>query len=224
MFEKAPLTTSSTIIFPLNQKEKRFSRSVYSEAMTQGRVASADINYALCFFEVIVSRVTSLSDLKKSLIWRYLVPFVILVFFKFANEIDNPSFVWFWFWVYCIFGVVIQLSNRHKQVAKAKVDLEGVIQMVQPAYLKKGLKWRVPQDPSVWIELVKEYRQTGEPLVPVVHQVNHQEVAERNSEVVEVVIEEQYKSLQEEGNEKEGEDTDYTLITGPVVSYGFAEK
>jgi len=150
MFEKAPFTTSSTITFPVNQKEKSFSRSVYSEAMTQGRVASADINSALCFFEIIVSRVTSPSDLKKSFMLRYLMPFVVLMFFKLAAEIDNPGYVWFWFWVYCIFGVVIQLSNFHKQVAKARTNLKGVIQMVQPAYLKKGLQWRVPQDPFVW--------------------------------------------------------------------------
>jgi len=173
MFEKTPLTTSSTIIFPVNQKERRFSRSVYSEAMTQGRIASADINSALCFFEIIVSRVTSLSDLKKSLIWRYFVPFVILLSLIYAKEIDNVGFVWFWFWFYCIFGVVIQLANRQRQVAQARTDLEGAIQMLQPAYIKKGLQWRIPQDPSVWIELVKEYRQTGEPLVPIVHQMSH---------------------------------------------------
>jgi hypothetical protein len=220
MFEKAPLTSDSTIIFPLNQKEKRFSRSVYSEAMTQGRVSSADINYALCFFEIITSRVTSQPDLKSSFILRYLIPFAILMFFKVTDQIQISS-VWFWFWLYCIFGVLIQLSSRNTQIKKAKADLEGVIQMIQPAYLKKGLKWRVPQDPSVWIELVREYRQVGEPLIPVVHKEDHQESTEKISEVV---IEEQYKPLSEEVSQNEAESTDYTLITGPVVSYGFAEK
>lgn len=220
MFEKAPLTSDSAIVFPVNQKEKKFSRSVYSSAMTQERVSSADINYALCFFEIIISRVTSQPELKNSLILRYLVPFAILMFLKMVNQIENSG-VWLWFWIYCIFGVIIQLSSRDKQIKKAKADLEGVIQMIQPAYAKKGLKWRVPQNPSVWIELVREYRQVGEPLIPVVHQGGDQEETEK---IAEVRIEEPYKPLQEEVNENEGESADYTLITGPVVSYGFAEK
>jgi len=32
------------------------------------------------------------------------------------------------------------------------------MQTVQPGYLKRGLRWRFPDDSNGWIELIKEYR------------------------------------------------------------------
>jgi len=40
----------------------------------------------------------------------------------------------------------------------AKADIEEVIKIVQPGYLKKGLRWHIPEESRGWIELIKEYR------------------------------------------------------------------
>jgi len=162
MFQNAPLSTYSTIIFPINQKDKKFSRTVYSPAMTQDRINSDQIHDTLCFFEIIVSRVRSKAEFYRSLMLRYFLPFLILLFLTFGGGINGICTVWFYFLVYCCGGIFIQRECRKTELEGAKKDLEVAIERVQSEYLEKGLKWRVPENFESWIELEKEYRKCDE--------------------------------------------------------------
>jgi len=67
--------------------------------------------------------------------------------------------IWFFFFVYCFVGICHLLYTRNQEMKKAKTDIENIVQTVQPGYLKRGLRWRIPEDCCGWIELIKEYRE-----------------------------------------------------------------
>ena len=56
------------------------------------------------------------------------------------------------------------LYEKNQQIKRVKTDLESVIQNVQPGYLKRGLRWRIPEDSYNWIELIKEYHKNEQSL------------------------------------------------------------
>jgi len=67
--------------------------------------------------------------------------------------------LWFFFFVYCFLGICYLLYTRSQEIKRAKTDIESIVQTVQPGYLKRGLRWRIPEDSCAWIELIKEYRE-----------------------------------------------------------------
>jgi len=126
--------------------------------MTQDRITSEHIHDTLCLFEIIVSRVRSQAEFSRSLLVRYLLPFLILLFLTLGHGASETGVLWFWFLVYCFGGILLQCEGRRMELDNAKKDLEVAIQRVQNEYLAKGLKWRVPENFESWIELEREYR------------------------------------------------------------------
>jgi len=146
MSSETPKSTDYIIVFPLDS-EKRLSRTTYSPEMTQGRASSDDIDRALNLFDLVFSRLTSPSDFWKTLFLRSVLPFII--FFT-----CGLSF----FVVYCLIGVYYLYHKNQRELQRSKTEIQNIMQTVQPGYLKRGLRWRFPDDSNGWIELIKEYR------------------------------------------------------------------
>jgi len=169
LFEKtAPLSTDCVIAFPFTSN-KKFSRTIYSQEMTQGRASSEDINQALTLLEIGYSRLPTKFSLFKSIASRYLLPFImlfwiycefILHFYYNGYYYRYQTFVimWVFFTIYCIAGSCYQVYDRKRQLKQAETELEDILKMTQAGYLKRGLRWRIPDDSYGWIELIKEYR------------------------------------------------------------------
>jgi len=159
LFEKAaPLSIDCVIAFPYTS-DKKFSRTIYSSEMTQGKATSEDINQALTLFEVCYSRLPSIFSLFTSIALRYFLPAFILlytycdlIFYSYYNN------YWIFFAIYCVGGIYYQVYDRKKQLKNAKAELEDIMKVIQPGYLKRGLRWRVPDNSYGWIELIKQYR------------------------------------------------------------------
>jgi hypothetical protein len=177
--KEAPLSTDYVIVFPVNA-DKKFSRTIYSSAMTQGRASSDDVHHALNLFEIIFSRLSiSTADLWRSLLWRFILPFIAIFMCEINYMLRHSEPIWFFFWVYCIAGVCYLLYNRNQEIKRAKTDIESIVQTVQPGYLKRGLRWRIPEDSCGWIELIKEYRE-GEKASDVAVQVHPSGIEKSN--------------------------------------------
>jgi hypothetical protein len=165
--EKPLLSTDDILVFPLSS-DKKFSRPTYSPAMTSGRASTEDINHTLSLFELALSRVSTTTDLVKSFTLRCFLPFVMLLFIQeryIRTGISDP--IWFWFSIYCIVGIFYIFSDRNRQIKKSKTDLDSLIELTQPGYLKRGLRWRIPEE-SGWIELIKEHCDDEQLIAPVV--------------------------------------------------------
>jgi len=156
---RTSLSTDYTIVFPLNGG-KEFSRAVYSSSMTQGRASSDDIDRALKLFELIFARSNiSKVDLYLSLFWGYFVPYVVLSFF--SSMISERELIWTWFFIYCLIRTGYMFYDRNQQTKRARTDCELIIKTIQPGYLKRGLRWHLPEDSMDRIELIKEYCNNG---------------------------------------------------------------
>ena len=159
---RVPLSTDYVIVFPVNSSDKKFSRSIYSPAMTNGRASSEDIDQALSLFEIALSRGISYSDVVKgikSFCWRFVLPFIILLCLEGNYMLRRSETVWLCFVAYCFTGIYYLFANKNAQTKRTKADTERIIDLVQPSYLKKGLRWRIPEGSYGWIELIKEYRE-----------------------------------------------------------------
>jgi len=230
-FSKTPLSTDCVIVFPLNRRNK-FSRTLYSAAMTQGRASLDDVNQVFTLLEFILVRLQSKLSLLMSLILRFFLPFMVLLCYhekrwydsNYNNDYDSyysssryrsggfryTSFderIWAWFAFYCVAGIGYMLFDRRRQMKQVKADIEEVIKMVQPGYVERGLRWRVPDESYGWIELIKEYHQEAEPSAPVVVQVHSGAKAG-----------EKVKSLYEPLNEV-SQETEISISYPPIETY-----
>jgi len=215
-FSKTPLTTDSVIVFPLNRKNK-FSRTLYSSTMTQGRASLDDINQVFTLLEFVLIRLPSKLSLFLSLILRFFLPFVVLRCYHETYDWRSSSYydsrwvrfderIWAWFAFYCVVGIGYMLFDRRRQRKQVKADIEEVIKMVQPGYVERGLRWRVPDESYGWIELIKEYRQEAEPSAPVTQ-------VRSGAKAVEKV-----KSLYEPLNEV-SQETEVSVSYPPIEAY-----
>jgi len=68
------------------------------------------------------------------------------------------------------------LYDTMRQMKKDKSELEKIVRIMQPAYIKRGLRWNIP-DGHNWIELVKEYC-SDEELVEVINSPNGSDIKE----------------------------------------------
>jgi len=82
-----------------------------------------------------------------------------LMFFEGNYMLRRSETIWFCFVVYCFIGIFYLFANKNAQTKRAKADTEGIIDLVQAGYLKRGLRWRIPEESYGWIELIKEYRE-----------------------------------------------------------------
>jgi len=223
-FGKTPLSTDCVIVFPLNRKNK-FSRTLYSSAMTQGRASLDDVNQVFTLLEFILVRLQSKLSLFMSLILRFFLPFLVLLCYyekrwydynynndySYSSRYSSGGYryttfderIWLWFAFYCVVGVGYMLFDRRRQMKQVKADVEEVIKMVQPGYVQRGLRWRVPDESYGWIELIKEYRQAEEP----------------KAHIVQVRSEEKKKPLYEPLNETSSQETEVSISYPPIETY-----
>ncbi len=161
--ENVPLSNDYVIVFPMNPSEKRFSRTTYSAEMTNGRASTEEVNQALSLFELAMSRAVTKSEFSTSLRRRFLYPFLIIwVLFMFILYRASSTLL-FWFAIYCAVGIYYLVKNKNAQNQRVKEDSKNVLDIVQPGYLQKGLRWRIPEESYEWIELIKEYRESEKP-------------------------------------------------------------
>jgi len=153
------LSNDYVIVFPMNSSDKRFSRTIYSPEMTNGRASSEDINQALSLFELALSRDISTSEMIKSFCWRFLLPLILLMMFTANYMLRRPEVIWSCFAAYCVVGIIYLFTSKNAQTKKAKAESQGILDFVQPGYLKGGLRWRIPEESYDRIELIKEYRE-----------------------------------------------------------------
>ena len=155
-----PPSTDSVIVFPFNRTNKRFNKEFYSSEMTNGRASSDDINQVLTILELISPRFPTKLDLLISCLVRFVPPLVIVILFEQTDVFQSSACVWAVLLIYWIVGIFFLLSQRDLKADDARVDLERIIEMVQPEYLKKGLRWQIPEQNYHWIELVNEPGET----------------------------------------------------------------
>jgi len=159
IFEDEPSSSDSMIIFPFSPIEIKFNREFYSPGMTEGRASSYDINQVLTLLELVFPRFPTTFSYLVSCVWRFLLPAVILIIFDIGEILKDSTSFWIFFFVYWGFGNSFLLFQREHAAKKAREDLQGLLAMVQLGYMQRGLRWRIPEQHSRWIELVKEYNE-----------------------------------------------------------------
>jgi len=155
-FEDPPSSSDSVIVFPWNSSHQKFDRKFYSSDLTQGRASSDDINQVLTLFELIFPRIPSSSIFLTSWTLRFLFPMIVMILFELNRVFRNSDFAWSLLSIYWVVGLIHLFSERYEKREQAKAELEEVLKMVQPAYIKRGLRWRVPEELGGWIELMKD--------------------------------------------------------------------
>jgi len=194
--------------------------------MTQERASLDDIDQVFTLLEFILVRLQSRFRLFLSFIWRFFLPFVVLLsyqesysgsgyyyddrgssYYGRSKYVTFDERIWAWFAFYCVVGVGYMLFDRRRQMKQVKADVEEVIKMVQPGYVQRGLRWRVPDESYGWIELIKEYRQAEEP----------------KAHVVQVRCEEKKKPLYEPLKETSSQETEVSISYPPIETYELSD-
>jgi len=127
--------------------------------MTQGRASSDDINQVLSLLEFIFPRFSTVTGFMISFGLRFILPLVLLICFEKNGVFRDSMNVWISLWLYWGVGLLFLIYEKDQKIKQVKADVEGIIKMVQPGYLKRGLRWRLPKESEGWIELVKEYNE-----------------------------------------------------------------
>lgn len=169
----ASLSNDYVIVLPLAPFDKKFNRSMYSAEMTDGRASSEDIDQALKLFEIALSRYVSTWEMVQSIFWRFFLPLIVLIIFDCSYMLRRTETIYFCFTIYCIVGVLYLFVNEHFQNKRVRGDCQGALDFVQPDYMKRGLRWRIPEEFNGRIELIKEYRE-NEIVSPPVAKANSQ--------------------------------------------------
>jgi len=182
--EDAPSSSSSIIVFPFDSLDKKFDRKGYSSDMIQGKANRDDIDQILTLLELIFPRIPTAFGLLTSWALRFLLPLILMLFLDQGRAFRDSYFIWTLLWIYWIIGIVYLLHDRDKRKRQAKTEIETVLKMVQPAYLRRGLRWRVPEKLGGWIELVKEYDGNEQLNVLIVKPDECEEKAERDSQYI----------------------------------------
>ena len=159
-----PLSTENSIIFPFNPSSKNFSRGTYSAKLTQGRASVDDMNQVLTLVELVLSRLESTREVIMNFLLRIFIPLLLIIYswevYLFRSsvlEILSPIYV-----IYIAFTGTALIVERATQKRNTEADIQKIIEMIRPAYAKRGLSWHLSDEFfSCWLELRKE-SQTGE--------------------------------------------------------------
>ena len=168
-----PQSTDNMIVFRLDSFSKKFSRETYAPEMTDGKVSSQEVNQALAVFEIAMSRAVSSFDLIKNLFFRFLLPYLLLEFIGVRVLI-----IWLFFIAYCVAGISYLLKEGNEKIERSRAEMKSVIELIQPGYLAKGLRWRIPESSFGWVELIKENGSAKDQASAQVAEVSLSEAAE----------------------------------------------
>lgn len=173
-----PLSTNNTIIFPFNSSSKKFTRGTYSAKLTKGRASVDDINQVFTLFELILSRLDSNLRLIGCLLLRILIPYwtlwLIYEFYWFDYSVFRVLRTFYPWYLVIMVGLLI--ADRTTQKMKAKADMNKLLEMIGPAYAKRGLSWHISDEFfSCWLELRKESQKDEEETVQITSQQSTRE-------------------------------------------------
>ena len=172
-----PDSTDDVIIFPFKASSQKFCRTVDSTRITQDKATLDDINNVLTIFELVLSRFDSTRKFLMGLIFPLLIPYLLVLnaYGFYWRSVDK---VRFFYMIFAFIVVTYSLYKRMRQTGRTKADIQRMLEMIQPAYAKRGLTWHFSERFfSSWLELKKEH-QAGEQessLSLEVHSNNSQE-------------------------------------------------
>jgi len=152
--------------------------------MIQGKASRDDIDQILTLLELIFPRIPTAFGLLTSWALRLLLPLILTIFLDQGEAFRDPYFIWTLLWIYSIIGIAYLLHDNNKRTRQAKTEIETVLKMVQPAYLRRGLRWRIPENLGGWIELVKEYNGNEQLSVLIVKPEEGEEKPEKDSQYI----------------------------------------
>jgi len=157
--DNASLSTDKSIFFPFKHLLGKFYSDHYLPEMTHHKASLEDIQDVLSLAQFVLSRFDTSAKFFLSLWLRVLIPFFVLCGW------GNQGFLDYWALriilhlipMYTVVGFIYLIVRRIRQVKEAKIDLEKLIEMIQPKFIEKGLKWRIPKEFHKGLELIKEY-------------------------------------------------------------------
>ncbi len=155
-----PTTSDYTVIIPYISSQSKFDREAYSPAMTGGRASSEEIDQVLKLIETVSSGIVTPDQFLKSWCLRFVLPFILMVCFQLTGCFwYNLQFFWGCFTIYVIGGNIWMCLVTSKNNAKTKENVQSVLKLYQDAFQRKGLRWHIPVNFPLYVELFKEYRE-----------------------------------------------------------------
>ncbi len=153
------ISTDKMIFFPFKHLLGKFYADHYSPEMTHNKANIEEINEVLSLAQFVLSRFDTPGKFFLDLWLRILIPLFALCAW------GNKDLIEYWAFriilniipIYIMAGLAYLIVRRIGHVKQAKADLEKLIEMVQPKFIGKGLKWRIPKEFHKGLELIKEY-------------------------------------------------------------------
>lgn len=161
----SPLSTEKSIVFPFNLSSKEFSRGAYSAKLTQGRASVDDINQFLTLVELVLSRLETTTELIIRFLLRMVIPFLFYIFLWDSywlrrGALEIVGVIYFFYLVSTIAAMIV---DRSIQKENAENDIQKIIEMMRPAFAKRGLSWHLFDEYfCCWLELRKDEDQTDD--------------------------------------------------------------
>ncbi len=154
-----PISSDYTVIIPYISSQEKFDREAYSSAMTGGRASAEEIDQVLRLIEAASHGMSTPEKLFKTWCFRFLLPFIFLLIFQINGNLRYPQCFWGNFLAYVIIGNIWLFIMTTKNNSKVKENVKSVLKLYQDAFEKKGLRWHVPVNFPLYVELFKDYRE-----------------------------------------------------------------
>jgi len=170
-----PPTTDSALVFPFDKSGKKFDRSFYSMALTDGRMSSEQLESFLGKIEKkLEKKVSGVQRLIRFFAGLGLFSMIILFLYGFClfnedensfdgedyvyDEFDNFGTALIGFCFAAIFYSVILGFYKKNRYLRAKKTITKFIKKHSSEFAHAGLRWNVPLSFPQWIELWKDYK------------------------------------------------------------------
>jgi len=174
-----PSSSDSKIIIPFDKDDNKFSRTTYSPAMTGGRASTEEVNQILN----LLDKASKIPFTLQQVLWRAFVRLAIpIVFIIYAVEdwrcYRIESFT-FYAIIYMIVSLLLLRRDFHLKTKVAKTEAYKILQMYESSFEKRGLRWSIPKEFPMYMELNRDYRekyfesqipynpQNNTPIIPV---------------------------------------------------------
>jgi hypothetical protein len=151
-----PESTDDTIVFPYSSGSQKFSRTVDSTKVTQGKASLEDINNVLTVFELVISKVSSTRRFLLGLVCLFYFPYFMLnqahwVYYELSLSLRM------YYLIFALPAVTYFIFKRMRETGRRKDNIKKMIEMIRSAYAKRGLRWHFTESFfCTWLELKKE--------------------------------------------------------------------
>ena len=166
---KIPETSKETIIFPYSGWSKTFKRSYYNPQQTDQRASEKLVSLILSEVEAILSsRLKYVSYLMRFIFATFgcFVAGVLLLTGSKLYRVDlgiliEGVFVF-------IFAAIVASALELAQTKKATKSVCELFEKYNEKLIKIGLRWHVPEEFPMWIELHNDFRDQGEYVIEMI--------------------------------------------------------